>query len=99
MACCIFSQGDEKEIVVGEDDGIRPGVTPAALGGLKPVFKKGGTTTAGNSSQVCTHADHRRSATCIPQVWSSCAAIQKVWHIPWSRALDWGTMMPVLTLH
>lgn len=38
--------------MVAEDDGIRPGVTPQALGGLKAVFKKGGTTTAGNSSQV-----------------------------------------------
>ena len=38
--------------MVADDDGIRPGVTPQALGGLKAVFKKGGTTTAGNSSQV-----------------------------------------------
>ena len=45
-------QGNEKDIVVSEDDGIRPGVTPQALAALKPVFKKGGTTTAGNSSQV-----------------------------------------------
>ena len=45
-------QGNEKDIVVSEDDGIRPGMTPQALGALKPVFKKGGTTTAGNSSQV-----------------------------------------------
>ena len=46
-------QGEEKEIVVSEDDGIRPGVTAGALAGLKTVFKKNGTTTAGNSSQVC----------------------------------------------
>ena len=45
-------QGNEKDIVVSEDDGIRPGVTPQALSALKAVFKKGGTTTAGNSSQV-----------------------------------------------
>ena len=38
--------------MVSEDDGIRVGVTAQALSGLKPVFKKGGTTTAGNSSQV-----------------------------------------------
>ena len=49
---CQSVQGNEKDIVVSEDDGIRPGVTPQALAGLKPVFKKGGTTTAGNSSQV-----------------------------------------------
>lgn len=48
----LWLQGEEKEVVVSEDDGIRPGVTAQALSGLKPVFKKGGTTTAGNSSQV-----------------------------------------------
>ena len=36
-----------------KDDGIREGVTAKALGALKPVFKRNGTTTAGNSSQVC----------------------------------------------
>eukprot|EP00891_Asterochloris_glomerata_P004688 jgi/Astpho2/4688/Aster-00248 len=44
--------GEEKEIVVDKDDGIRPDISVATLGALKPVFKKGGTTTAGNSSQV-----------------------------------------------
>lgn len=39
-------------MVIDQDDGIRPGTTPASLGQLKPVFKKGGSTTAGNSSQV-----------------------------------------------
>lgn len=44
--------GDEKPIVVTVDDGIRPNATVADLAKLKPVFKKSGTTTAGNSSQV-----------------------------------------------
>jgi len=44
--------GEEKHIVVAKDDGIREGVTPASLSKLRPVFKKDGTTTAGNSSQV-----------------------------------------------
>jgi acetyl-CoA acyltransferase 1 len=44
--------GEEKTIVVDKDDGIREGVTPAQLGKLPAVFKKGGSTTAGNSSQV-----------------------------------------------
>ena len=35
-----------------KDDGIRPDISVATLAALKPVFKKGGTTTAGNSSQV-----------------------------------------------
>ena len=44
--------GEEKRVVIAEDDGIRPGTTPASLSTLRPVFKKNGTTTAGNSSQV-----------------------------------------------
>ena len=44
--------GEEKSIVVSQDDGIREGVTAASLSKLRAVFKKDGTTTAGNSSQV-----------------------------------------------
>ncbi|KAK9734105.1 hypothetical protein RND81_04G115500 [Saponaria officinalis] len=44
--------GDEKAITVAVDDGIRPSTTVAGLGKLRPAFKKNGTTTAGNSSQV-----------------------------------------------
>ncbi|KAF9686223.1 hypothetical protein SADUNF_Sadunf03G0136300 [Salix dunnii] len=44
--------GDEKPIVISVDDGIRPNTSLTELGKLKPVFKKDGTTTAGNSSQV-----------------------------------------------
>ncbi|KAG2654971.1 hypothetical protein PVAP13_1NG557000 [Panicum virgatum] len=44
--------GEEKKVVISVDDGIRPGTTASGLGKLKPVFKKDGTTTAGNSSQV-----------------------------------------------
>ena len=43
---------EEKAIVVSDDDGIRPGVTVQSLGQLRTVFKKDGTTTAGNSTQV-----------------------------------------------
>ncbi|MBI5442531.1 MAG: thiolase family protein [Deltaproteobacteria bacterium] len=34
-----------------KDEGPRAGTTPEGLAALKPVFKKGGTVTAGNSSQ------------------------------------------------
>ncbi|CAN6252804.1 unnamed protein product [Urochloa humidicola] len=44
--------GEEKKVVISVDDGIRQGTTASGLGKLKPVFKKDGTTTAGNSSQV-----------------------------------------------
>lgn len=44
--------GDEKTITVERDDGIRDKVDIEAMGKLKPAFKEGGGSTAGNSSQV-----------------------------------------------
>jgi acetyl-CoA acyltransferase 1 len=44
--------GNEKTVTVTADEGMRPNMSLADLGKLKPAFKKGGTTTAGNSSQV-----------------------------------------------
>ena len=44
--------GKEKEVVISKDDGIRKETTLESLGKLKPAFRKTGTTTAGNSSQV-----------------------------------------------
>lgn len=46
-------EGNETEVLVDRDDGCRPQTTLATLAKLRPAFKKdGGTTTAGNSSQV-----------------------------------------------
>lgn len=39
-------------ITVYHDDGVRPQTTMASLAKLKPAFKKGGSTTAGNASQM-----------------------------------------------
>src|SRR4051794_10735856 len=44
--------GEEKEIIVSADDGIRKGTTPEGLAKLKPAFSADGATTAGNSSQI-----------------------------------------------
>lgn len=44
--------GKEKDVVISKDDGIRKETTLESLGKLKPAFRKTGTTTAGNSSQV-----------------------------------------------
>ncbi|XAR58707.1 Acetyl-CoA C-acyltransferase [Bertholletia excelsa] len=44
--------GEVKPIIVSVDDGIRPNTNMAYLAKLKPAFKKDGTTTAGNASQV-----------------------------------------------
>jgi acetyl-CoA acyltransferase 1 len=44
--------GKEKQITVAQDDGPRAGTTLESLAKLPAAFKKGGSTTAGNSSQV-----------------------------------------------
>ncbi|KAJ4473574.1 acetyl-CoA acetyl transferase [Lentinula aciculospora] len=41
-----------KQFLVDYDDGVREGVTAESLAKLKPVFKKDGSTHAGNASQV-----------------------------------------------
>lgn len=44
--------GEVRDIVVKEDDGIRTDVDVTALAKLPAVFKKGGSTTPGNASQI-----------------------------------------------
>ncbi|KAI3469937.1 hypothetical protein Pfo_026600 [Paulownia fortunei] len=44
--------GDEKQVTISVDEGIRPNTSVAELGKLKPVFMKDGSSTAGNSTQV-----------------------------------------------
>lgn len=47
-----YEEGKERSFVVEHDEGPRSDTTLAALAALKPVFKMGGSVTAGNSSQV-----------------------------------------------
>ena len=44
--------GEVRDVRVTEDDGIRENVTLEALAKLPAVFKKGGSTTPGNASQI-----------------------------------------------
>mmetsp|Transcript_817 Transcript_817/g.1856 ORF Transcript_817/g.1856 Transcript_817/m.1856 type:complete len:430 (+) Transcript_817:65-1354(+) len=46
------AKGNISEVTVTSDEGPRAGTTASGLGSLKPAFKAGGSTTAGNSSQV-----------------------------------------------
>jgi len=41
-----------EEIIFDTDEGVRPETTKESIAHLKPVFKKDGTVTAGNSSQM-----------------------------------------------
>jgi len=44
--------GEEQEVTVTKDDGIRTNASIEGMTKLKPAFKADGTSTAGNSSQV-----------------------------------------------
>ncbi|XP_042523246.1 3-ketoacyl-CoA thiolase, peroxisomal [Dipodomys spectabilis] len=46
------AKGNPQALTVSQDEGIRPSTTLEGLAKLKPAFKDGGSTTAGNSSQV-----------------------------------------------
>ena len=46
-------EGEWTEVMVAQDDGIRPGTTVASLGKVRPAFPQWGeNTTGGNASQV-----------------------------------------------
>merc|ERR1740138_1475998 len=45
------AKGNISEVTVASDEGPRAGTTLSGLSSLKPAFKAGGSTTAGNSSQ------------------------------------------------
>ncbi|RMH01833.1 MAG: acetyl-CoA C-acetyltransferase [Planctomycetota bacterium] len=42
----------QEPLVFRTDEGVRPGTEAAGLAGLRPAFKKDGTVTAGNASQI-----------------------------------------------
>lgn len=63
--------GNEQQVTVSQDEGIRPGTTLAGLAKLKPAFKPDGSTTAGESAPGPAGAldpPHRGSQTCPCQV-------------------------------
>lgn len=48
----VDADGNERQVTVSKDDGVRPGTTLTGLAKLRPAFRPDGSTTAGNSSQV-----------------------------------------------
>ncbi|NMA69728.1 MAG: acetyl-CoA C-acyltransferase [Desulfitobacterium sp.] len=48
----LISSGPQGEVWFSKDEGIRPNSTVEGLAKLRPVFKSGGSVTAGNSSQT-----------------------------------------------
>lgn len=49
-------KGTERRITVAQDEGIRPSTTLEGLAKLKPAFKEGGSTTAGETGLGHVHA-------------------------------------------
>jgi acetyl-CoA C-acetyltransferase len=43
-------EGRKGPVVFDKDEHVRPDTTPATLAGMRPVFREGGTVTAGNAS-------------------------------------------------
>lgn len=60
----------EQTVVIKNDDGVRSDTNLETLGKLRPAFKKGGSTTAGNSSQVSDGA-----AAALMMKRSKCASL------------------------
>jgi acetyl-CoA acyltransferase 1 len=44
--------GEEKEVTVARDDGVRENITAESLGKIRPAFAKDGSIHAGNASQI-----------------------------------------------
>lgn len=44
--------GEEQQVTISKDDGIRANASIEGMAKLKPAFKENGTSTAGNSSQI-----------------------------------------------
>lgn len=65
--------------MVEHDDGIRPDISTAALSKLKPVFKKDGSTTAGNSSQVLSMGLQTSLHNKL------CSKVFNTRHVPWTH--------------
>ena len=45
--------GEEKPVIISEDDGIRPETNMQSLAKLRPAFAKDGSTTAGILIMTC----------------------------------------------
>lgn len=62
-------KGTERSITVAQDEGIRPNTTMEGLAKLKPAFKKGGSTTAGETGLGRARRGSVHTG-CSPGAWS-----------------------------
>jgi len=76
-------KGRKGDVVVDQDEYIRPGTTMEAVGKLKPAFSKEGTVTAGNASGI------NDGAAAI--VLMSAKEAEKRGLTPLARIVSWAT--------
>lgn len=74
-------KGRKGTVTVEQDEHPRDGVNAESLGKLKPVFRDGGTVTAGNASGITDGA----AAILV----ASAAAVKRHGLVPVARLLDW----------
>lgn len=61
------ADGQETEVTLTKDEGIRPGTTPESLGKIRAAFPQwGGCTTGGNASQI-TDGGELYPTNCCPR--------------------------------
>lgn len=75
--------GGKTPVTVAKDEGIRPDTTPEGLAKLRPAFRKDGTVTAGNSSQLSDGA--------AALVVASPAAADRLGTAPLARVVAYAT--------
>lgn len=78
----VEKKGRKGTVRVIEDEHIRPETTLETLAGLKPVFKRDGTVTAGNASGI------NDGAACL--VIASDGAVNRYGLKPMGRVVGWG---------
>jgi 3-oxoadipyl-CoA thiolase len=75
-------QGRRKTVLVEVDEGPRPDASPEKMAGLRPVFREGGTVTAGNASTL------NDGAACL--LIASEAGVERLGVEPLARVLASG---------
>ena len=74
-------KGRKGTVTIEHDEHPRDGVSAESLGKLEPVFRKGGTVTAGNASGITDGA----AAILV----ASAAAVKRFRLVPVARLVDW----------
>ncbi len=75
-------KGRRETVLIEADEGPRPDASPEAMAALRPVFREGGTVTAGNASTL------NDGAACL--LIASEAGVEKLGAEPLARVVSFG---------